>query len=165
MYFLIFAFRYECIVDSLDTIYKEKREPGVYGIRLSMTNKKVVATILLLTDILRPIDILILARTTHQLHCATRTYENTVETLTGLIEIYKENLEDLKRTETEFFKCEDLFTEINERTELGQRLRMDQAVEILTPRPYLEETGTLYLRNFLNNVEQNFLCNNLLESE
>lgn len=130
-----------CILDSLDTIYKEKREPEVYGIRSAVTNKKVVATILLLTDILKPIDMLSLYLQEEHINFTSlpERVQRTIDTLTSLVEVYKENLDDLENTETEFSKCKSLFEEITDRTELGRRLRMDQEIE--TPKEYLEMTG------------------------
>ncbi|KAL5006843.1 hypothetical protein ScPMuIL_015649 [Solemya velum] len=53
-----FVNRYECILDTLDGIYEEKRDPEVMGIRGNTTNKMIVATILLLCDILKPVNML-----------------------------------------------------------------------------------------------------------
>lgn len=55
-----FIDRYEACLDALDAIYDDKKEPEVYGLRLNI-NKNTVAMILLLADVLQPLNVLSLA--------------------------------------------------------------------------------------------------------
>jgi hypothetical protein len=45
-------------LDTLETLYAESRESELYGIRLAVTKKKIVATILLLGDIPKLVNML-----------------------------------------------------------------------------------------------------------
>lgn len=53
-----FVSRYNCILDTLDAIYDDRKDPEVYGIRVSATNKSLLAGTVLLCDILKPVNML-----------------------------------------------------------------------------------------------------------
>lgn len=50
--------RFVQVLDVLDDIYNEKKDPEIYGIRATLLQKPLVAIILLLCDVLRPLHIL-----------------------------------------------------------------------------------------------------------
>lgn len=132
-----------CILDTLDAIYADKKEPEIYGLRLILTNKTVVATILLLCDILKPLNLLSLYLQAENINFTSlpQHVRATEDSLTGLVEIYEQNMDNLVDSDTEFAKCEQLFAEITDRTVLGRRMRMGPDPE-LTPQEYLTKTGT-----------------------
>lgn len=53
-----FSKRYVQILDALDEIYDLKKEPEVFDLRMILTQRDVVAMILLLCDVLRPLNFL-----------------------------------------------------------------------------------------------------------
>lgn len=53
-----FSNRYECILDTLDALLEDTREPEIEGIRAKATNPEIILTILLFTDVLKPVDLL-----------------------------------------------------------------------------------------------------------
>ncbi|XP_062616029.1 uncharacterized protein LOC134277729 [Saccostrea cucullata] len=48
--------RYGTIIDILDEIYDEKKQPEVYGIRFCLTQQNTVAMMMLLCDVLKPLS-------------------------------------------------------------------------------------------------------------
>lgn len=50
--------RFVQVLDVLDDIYNERKDPEIYGIRAGILQKPVIAMILLLCDVLRPMHIL-----------------------------------------------------------------------------------------------------------
>lgn len=63
-----FSRRYVHIIDALDEIYDLKKEPEVFGLRMILTQRGVVAIILMLCDVLRPLNFLSLYLHTSGLH-------------------------------------------------------------------------------------------------
>ena len=53
-----FIKRFEELLDTFDAIIDESRDPEVQGIRLSATRKDVIAMILVLADVLKPVNYL-----------------------------------------------------------------------------------------------------------
>lgn len=53
-----FVERYEVILDTMDTLITETKDPEIVGIRSKVTNTQYVFTILLLADILKPVNML-----------------------------------------------------------------------------------------------------------
>lgn len=53
-----FISRYECILDTLDALIVSTRDPEIEGIRARATSQKIVLTILVLTDVLKPVNFL-----------------------------------------------------------------------------------------------------------
>jgi len=114
-----FIDRYVSIVDALDAIYDKKKEPEVFGLRAIITRKDIVAMILLLCDILKPVNILSMFL---QDPCIIfSTVESKVRATTNQLEALIPRLQQLD-TETYFSKVTGLFSEIDERTELQRRL-------------------------------------------
>ncbi|XP_053383004.1 uncharacterized protein LOC123562328 [Mercenaria mercenaria] len=119
--FHLYAFRYVCILDTLDSLYAARREPELMGIRLCLTNHTTVATILLLTGILKPVNMLSLYLQEENINFTTlpEHVKNRTEELHGLVEKYR----NLQTSDTEFTKCMMLFGEIQDRTNLERRVR------------------------------------------
>lgn len=55
---LRFVKRYEELLDTFDSIIQDSRDPEVQGIRHCATQKDVIATILVLADVLKPVNYL-----------------------------------------------------------------------------------------------------------
>lgn len=149
-----FYFRYKCILDTLDGIYEEKRDPEVMGIRGNTTNKMIVATILLLCDILKPVNMLSLYLQESNIRFTSlpNHVKLTTDLLHGLIETYQEHIDSdtLNTTDTEFSKCQNIFDEIDDRTDLARRLRVNQHVDqTASPKSFLRETGMSYTSGFI----------------
>ena len=53
-----FIDRYQAVVNTLDSIFDERKEAEVFGLRTMVMQKNTVAMILLLCDVLRPINVL-----------------------------------------------------------------------------------------------------------
>lgn len=69
----------------------------------------------------------------------------TLDILSSLIEKYRQFEGNLANSNTEFAKCDQLFSEIDDRTDLQRRMR--RGGEDLTPDIYLRETGRLNMKH------------------
>ncbi|WAR05593.1 LOW QUALITY PROTEIN: hypothetical protein MAR_021479, partial [Mya arenaria] len=123
---------YVCIPDTLDAVYAEKREPEIQGIRQNVTDKNIVPTVLLLCDILKPVNMLSLYLKKENVNFTSLPVHvrNTIDSLSSLVAVY--------RDETEFARYDELFSEIDERTDLNRRIRQNN--QRLTSDASLEET-------------------------
>lgn len=134
-YFL--KFRYNCILDTLEALYEDKKDPEVFGIRASITKKSLLAGILLLCDILKPVHMLSLYLQHEDINFTMLPIhvKETIDLLHLLVENYQRN----QIQDTEYQKCSDLFLEVDDRTNLARRMRA--AANELTPESFLEQTG------------------------
>ena len=53
-----FIERYEALLDTLDSLIQDTKEPELTGLRISMTTPSIVMTVLVLADILKPVNFL-----------------------------------------------------------------------------------------------------------
>ena len=108
------------------------------GIRFNVTKKPLLAGIVLLCDILKPVNMLSLYLQEQDINFTTLPMhvKETIDILHELIGKYQENQLD----ETKFLKVRDLFTEINDRTDLARRMR-DRDRDEMTPETFLERIG------------------------
>lgn len=137
-------FRYVCILDTLDALYTKSKEPDILGLRMMVTNKQVVATILLLCDILKPVHILSLYLQEENINFSSLPFhvKATNDLLHALIEKYQ--LGNLATQDVDFAKCDELFAEIDDRTDLGRRTRNDvEAGRMINIDVYLRDTGNI----------------------
>ncbi|XP_033736541.1 uncharacterized protein LOC117324822 [Pecten maximus] len=130
----------------------KRREPEVYGLRLNCTNKKVVATILLLCDILKPVNMLSLYLQEEHVNFTSlpKHVKITTDSLHAVIQKYEGNDWD----DVEFAKSEQIFQEIDDRTDLGRQMRGDQ--QALDPRTFLQETGIPLIYDLIQEIEDAF---------
>ncbi|XP_053392551.1 uncharacterized protein LOC123566599 [Mercenaria mercenaria] len=151
-----FISRYVCILDTLDAIYAEKREPEIRGIRQNVTDKNIVATVLLLCDILKPVNMLSLYLQEENVNFTSlpERVKVTIDSLTSLVAIYRRYSGNLVNSETEFAKCDQLFLEIDDRTALERRMRQNNLD--LTPDAFLEETGIPLVYELVQEIEDAF---------
>ncbi|XP_078309960.1 uncharacterized protein LOC144618162 [Crassostrea virginica] len=78
-------------------------------------------------------------------------FKETIDILHELIGKYQENQLD----ETEFLKVRDLFTEINDRTDLTRRMR-DRDRDEMTPETFLERIGIPLIYDLIQEIEDAF---------
>lgn len=137
----IFFFRYNCILDTLDAIYDDRKDPEVYGIRVSATNKSLLAGTVLLCDILRPVNMLSLYLQQEDINFTTLPIrvKETTDLLHQLIEKYNRNQLD----DTEYDKVNGMFLEVDDRTTLARRMRA--CANRITPESFIEQTGEAIL--------------------
>ena len=104
---------YESLIDALDSIYHDTKEPEVHGIRHPMTNKNFVGMMLLLCDVLQPVNILSLYLQQEQVNFTYRDsrVQTTLDSLSEFIVKYQGGQYD----DTEMSKCDALFDIITER--------------------------------------------------
>ncbi|KAH3865862.1 hypothetical protein DPMN_028906 [Dreissena polymorpha] len=152
-----FVSRYVCILDTLDSLFAEKRDPEIQGIRACITEKRTVATILLLCDILKPVNMLslYLQEATVNFSELPAHVSNTTGHLSSLIELYTTFAGNLENSDTEFAKSEHLFFEIDERTDLQRRMRRG-AMPHITPDTFLTETGIPLIHDLIKEIEDAF---------
>ncbi|XP_045197256.2 uncharacterized protein LOC123551985 [Mercenaria mercenaria] len=133
-----FISRYESLLYTLDTIFTETREPEIAGIRAKAADRKTVLTILLLSDVLKPVNhlSLYLQSDIGYFSSLTERVKACINELHGLIEQYEQGQFD---DDLEFRKCDDLLNVISDRTDLARRLRDDN--NQLTPHDYLQTVG------------------------
>ncbi|XP_078327996.1 zinc finger MYM-type protein 1-like [Crassostrea virginica] len=148
-----FVSRYTCILDTLDAIYDEKKDPEILGIRFNVTKKPLLAGIVLLCDILKPVNMLSLYLQEQDINFTTLPMhvKETTDILHELIGKYQENQLD----ETEFLKVRDLFTEINDRTDLARRMR-DRDRDEMTPETFLGRIGIPLIYDLIQEIEDAF---------
>ena len=133
-----FIDRYQAVIDTLDSIYDERKEAEVFGLRTMIMQKNTVAMILLLCDVLRQINVLSLCLQDSSINfmdvdTKVKAATNELENLMGLLRANDYS--------TYFYKCTEIFQEIDDRTDLQRRLRGDG---FLPPDRFLETIGYTY---------------------
>jgi hypothetical protein len=107
-----------------------------YGIRASATNKTSLAGIVLLCDILKPVNMLSLYLQQEDINFTTlpMRMKETTDLLHDLIDRYQQN----QLGDTEYQKVGEMFLEVDDRTNLARRMR---AANDTTPASFLKQTG------------------------
>ena len=148
-----FIDRYEALLDTLDSLYAESKQPEVFGIRHFTTRRDVVAMILLLCDVLRPVNFLSLYLQEDQVnftHLDSRV-KQTLDDLHQLVAKYQA----ANYADTDFSKCPDIFGIIDDRTDLAQRRR--NAVDVnYTPAEFLQTVGVPFIYGLIAEIEDAF---------
>ncbi|CAG2224053.1 unnamed protein product [Mytilus edulis] len=152
--------RYETIVDTLDSLYNDLKEPEIFGVRHILTRKDVVAMMLLLCDVLKPVNILNLCLQSENVNF-TNLDQNVQKTIDALHEI-KDKYQNNNYQDTEFAKIDTLMNIITERTALGRRVR--GAVENLVPQQFLLNTGIPFIFKLTNEIQDAFHSTPLLKA-
>lgn len=153
-----FSDRFVQVLDVLDDIYNEKKDPEIYGIRAGLLQKPLVVMILLLCDVLRPLHILsqYLLRSDVNFTYLPFHVKQTTEQLHSLIDSLKNNDES-----TKFSKAGTFFNEILDRTNLAMRRR---GFVDITPQHFLERTGIPFIYKLIAEVEDAFVCSPVLKA-
>lgn len=115
-----FIYRFAACLDALDQIYHDKKEPVVFGLSSSVTNKHTLMMILLLCDVLRPANVLSESLQKADINfmdvdTKVRAAIDELQTLTGKLENRRNH------TELYFSKCDQVLAEITDRTDLQRR--------------------------------------------
>lgn len=115
-----FVSRFSQILDALDGIYDDRKEPEVFGLRCAMLRKDVVAMIYLLCDVLHNVNGLSTFLQTENLNFTDVPHkvDSAVNKLHILIGGDRGNNDHLT-----FSKIDDAFLEVIDRTSLQRRLR------------------------------------------
>lgn len=154
--------RFGSIVNALDVIYTEKKEPEVFGLRHNLTRKEIMGMVILLCDILKPINFLNLYLQEENVNFTklSSRVETTVEELHRLISNYKNS----NFAETAFERGQEVFDEITDSTDLRLRLRGDASSDSLSIHSFLQHTGIPFVYSLISEVEDAFRCSPLLSA-
>jgi len=108
---------FEVIVDTLDSLYNDMKKPEIYGVCYILTRTDVVAMMLLLCDVLKPVNILNLYLQSENINFTNldQKVKYTLDELNALTEKYK----TVNYQDTEFNKINTLLDIIKERTALA----------------------------------------------
>ncbi|XP_033730344.1 uncharacterized protein LOC117319689 isoform X2 [Pecten maximus] len=154
-----FINRFQAITDTLDILYQERREPEVYGLRNCIMQKDFIAMVLLLCDVLQPVNRLSLFLQDADLNFVNvdikvKATANELEALIPLLEN--------QDATTYFSKIDELFTEIDDRTNLARRQRINAAQ--LTSQQFLQLTGCPFIHSLINEIQDAFQCHPVFKS-
>lgn len=144
--------KYQPVLDTLDALYDERHEPEIFGLRCSLTDKSVIAMILVLCDVLKPVNILSLYLQSPTI-CFSKVETQvkvTINELEGLIALYQTHDND-----TYFSKIESIFEEIADRTDLQRRLRANFNI---TPDEFLNTVATPFIYSLIGEISDAFHC-------
>ena len=150
--------RFVQVLDVLDDIYNERKDHEIYGIRAGLLQKPVIAMILLLCDVLRPMHILsqYLQGTGVNFSRLPFQVKQTTDQLHSLIDSLQNN-----DVTTKFSKAETFFNEILDRTNLAMRRR---GFNDTTPQQFLEGTGIPFIYKLIGEIEDAFVCSPVLKA-
>ena len=141
-------------LDALDQIYERKKEPEVFGLRSSVTNKNTVLMILLLCDVLKPVSVLSMClqeATINFMDIDTKVKATTNE-LEHLLTLLRN-----RDTSMYFSKAADIFSENDERTDLQRRMR--NYGNLMDPHVFLEQVGMPFINSLIGEITDAFSCN------
>lgn len=114
--------RFSQILDALDGIYDDRKEPEVFGLRCAMLRKDVVAMIYLLCDELHIVNGLSTFLQTENLNFTDVPHK--VDSAVNKLHILIDQLGDRGNNDhLTFSKIDDAFLEVIDRTSLQRRLR------------------------------------------
>lgn len=114
--------RFSQILDALDGIYDDRKEPEVFGLRFAMLRKDVVAMIYLLCDVLHIVNGLSTFLQTENLNFTDVPHK--VDSAVNKLHILIDQLGDRGNNDhLTFSKIDDAFLEVIDRTSLQRRLR------------------------------------------
>ncbi|XP_033751153.1 uncharacterized protein LOC117335326 [Pecten maximus] len=153
--------RYTAILDSLDAIYDKKKEPEILGVRNMLTNTSTVAAAAILCDILKPVVIFsdYLQGDVHFSRVNQKLKELTdeLEHLTQRFESVAAGNDD---PDLYLNKLTGLWQEIDDRTDLGRRLRNQN--EVFTLPQVVEEVGNPMVHKLISRLQDGFHCSPVL---
>ncbi|XP_053383488.1 uncharacterized protein LOC128549841 [Mercenaria mercenaria] len=151
---LRFTARFESLLDTIDALVYDSHDADILGIRNHMMRQEFVATVLVLSDMLRPVNYLSLYL---QEDCGTFTelpgrVQQCLDDLESISSRYQQhNLQDL-----EFRKCQEMFDVITERTALAMRVRLGRRNEEMTPEGFLRDTGIPMIYTLKGEIQDAF---------
>lgn len=149
-----FVDRYSECLDTLDAIYAAKHEPEVNGVRIAITNRNTVLMILLLCDVLRPVNTL-----SEFLQMADINFMDVdpkVRACTNELEELKAKIATRQDTALYFSKCDRILDEIMDRTDLRRRHRGENFLE---PDQFIEQKAVPFINGLIGEIMDAFICN------
>lgn len=150
-----FVSRFSQILDALDGIYDDRKEPEVFGLRCAMLRKDVVAMIYLLCDVLHILNGLSTFLQTENLNFTDVPHK--VDSAVNKLHILIDQLGDRGSNDhLTFSKIDDAFLEVIDRTSLQRRLRGNQLHMDYSPERFLMETGIPFIHRLLGEIEDAF---------
>ncbi|XP_033761513.1 uncharacterized protein LOC117343277 [Pecten maximus] len=158
--------RYSELVDCLDALYDDRKEPEVFGLCSVLLKKKVTSMIFLLSDVLRILNelSLFLQRADMNFNDIPHQVKNIVDHLDNLMVLYEERA---SHQNLKFSKIDDAYLIILERTSLQQRRREGahaQTAATYSPEDFLRETGFPFIRSLRSELEDQFVCSPVLKA-
>lgn len=109
--------RFNSIPDTLDQLHNQKRKPEVYGLQANITNKNFISMVLLLCDVLQPVNILGLSLQDSSLNFSD--VDEKVKTCIVQLTSFIPGLQSVPiQEELQFSKVEVMHAEIDDRTAL-----------------------------------------------
>lgn len=157
-----FINRYKCILDTLDFIYDDSKEPEVFGLRAILTKKPVVAMIVCLCDVLKIVNILSLTLQDPNLILSKvdERVKSTINQLDNLKSAMKPD--GVNHGDTYYSRLPDLFSKIDDRTSLQIRLRGNN--NALTPEKFIQDTGIPFIDSLIGEITDQLHINPVLKS-
>ncbi|XP_061193667.1 uncharacterized protein LOC133201890 [Saccostrea echinata] len=152
--------RYGTIIDILDEIYDEKKQPEIYRIRFCLTQQNTVAMMMLLCDVLKPLShlsVYLQGEYVNFTHIGTHV-RHANDTLHDIIQKVQRPEID---PELKFSKIQELFDEITDRTQLAMRRKNLQHT---TPDDFLRTIGVPFIYSLIAEVEDAFRCTPVLQA-
>lgn len=146
---------YESCIDALDTIYELKKEPEVHGLRCIVTNKNTLQMILLLCDVLRPVNILSAYLQINFMDVESKA-KATINELDELVTLLQNGSQDIY-----FSKVEGLIQIIDDRTSLLRRLRADTFMQ---PQQFLQSVGVPFINSLMVEINDAFTCHPVIKA-
>ncbi|XP_033759500.1 uncharacterized protein LOC117341747 [Pecten maximus] len=152
-----FIERYESVLDALDQIYQQKREPEVFGLRSILVQKNVVAMICVLSDVLKPLNhlSLYLQKTDVVLCNVEEKVKATVTDLEVIKETYLEFQENNQIGDQLYVsRLSELLLIINERTDLQRRHRGH--LENLDIKAFIKDVAVPFIDSLIGEINDAF---------
>ncbi|XP_033729688.1 uncharacterized protein LOC117318867 [Pecten maximus] len=152
-----FIERYESVLDALDQIYQQKREPEVFGLRSILVQKNVVAMICVLSDVLKPLNhlSLYLQKTDVVLCNVEEKVKATVTDLEVIKETYLEFQENNHIGDQLYVsRLSELLLIINERTDLQRRHRGH--LENLDIKAFIKDVAVPFIDSLIGEINDAF---------
>jgi len=152
------------IVDCLDILYDERKEPEVFGLRHALLRKDVTAMIFLLGDVLKIVNNLSLFLQKENMNFNDIPFKvsSTISQLENLITLCEDRH---AHQELLFSRIDDSFQTILERTSLERRLRQsaeNRDIQYPTPEGFLREIGSPFIRALAEEITNAFNCSPVL---
>ena len=149
-----FIDRYGAILDTLDELYDEKREPEVHGLRATITKQNTVMMILLLCDVLKPVNVL--SESLQKADINFMDVDSKVKaTINELEEIEAKIQNRNAHVDLYFSKCDQMLEEITDRTVLQRRIRGDV---VLDPETFIREKAGPFINSLKGEIIDAFVC-------
>nr|XP_022338341.1 E3 SUMO-protein ligase KIAA1586-like isoform X3 [Crassostrea virginica] len=156
-----FLDRYTAILDAIDSIYDDKKDPELLGMRTMITDKKIIAVATILCDILKPVVVFsdYLQGDVHFSRVNTRQKELT-DALQHLSQRFGAVAGGLNDQDLYFSRLPRLWEEIDDRTNFAHRLRN---AGVFTMVQVAAELAEPMVNGLINEMDDAFHCSDVLQ--